>query len=123
MCHDIYIFTSILGMLLPHERAHSVRDKEHIVLSTSVLFRGPDDIGFLVDLLDLSYISSFRRQPPSRTTRNNMAESRERVIIVGTGWAGYNLCQNLLDKKFNITVISPQDTSPYTPLLVKHPAV
>jgi NADH:ubiquinone reductase (non-electrogenic) len=45
-------------------------------------------------------------------------ESRERIIIVGTGWAGYNLSQKLNDKKFDITVISPNDTSPYTPLLV-----
>lgn len=47
-----------------------------------------------------------------------MAEARERIIIVGTGWAGYNLSQNLNEKKFDIHVISPNDTSPYTPLLV-----
>ncbi|KAH9815727.1 putative NADH dehydrogenase [Teratosphaeria destructans] len=42
---------------------------------------------------------------------------RETIVIVGTGWAGYTLSQKLNDRKFNIVVISPEDTSPYTPLL------
>jgi NADH:ubiquinone reductase (non-electrogenic) len=44
--------------------------------------------------------------------------TRERVIVVGTGWAGFQLSQKLDDKKFDIVVISPEETSPYTPLLV-----
>ncbi|TKA70855.1 hypothetical protein B0A55_04983 [Friedmanniomyces simplex] len=43
--------------------------------------------------------------------------SKETIVIVGTGWAGYTLSQKLDEKKFDITVISPEDTSPYTPLL------
>jgi nucleoside-diphosphate-sugar epimerase len=46
--------------------------------------------------------------------------SRERVVIVGTGWAGFQLSQKLDDKKFDIVVVSPEETSPYTPLLVGH---
>jgi NADH:ubiquinone reductase (non-electrogenic) len=40
-----------------------------------------------------------------------------RIVIVGTGWAGLTLSQQLNDKKFSITIISPQATAPYTPLL------
>ncbi|KAK5175885.1 uncharacterized protein LTR77_001025 [Saxophila tyrrhenica] len=43
--------------------------------------------------------------------------SRTSIVIVGTGWAGYTISQKLDDKKFDITVISPEETSPYTPLL------
>lgn len=52
------------------------------------------------------------------TTKAISTDGRERIVIIGTGWAGYNVSQKLDDKKFNITVISPEDTSPYTPLLV-----
>jgi NADH:ubiquinone reductase (non-electrogenic) len=31
------------------------------------------------------------------------------IVIVGTGWAGYTISQKLDDKKFNITVISPEE--------------
>ena len=44
--------------------------------------------------------------------------AKESVVIVGTGWAGYTVSERLDDKKFDITIISPQDTLPYTPLLV-----
>lgn len=44
--------------------------------------------------------------------------AREKIVIVGTGWAGFTVSQKLDDKKFEITVISPEETSPYTPLLV-----
>ncbi|MCJ1401697.1 hypothetical protein MMC11_004914 [Xylographa trunciseda] len=43
--------------------------------------------------------------------------TRESIVVVGTGWAGFTLAQKLDDKKFNITIISPETTSPYTPLL------
>ena len=45
--------------------------------------------------------------------------AKEAIVIVGTGWAGYTLSQKLDDKKFGVTVISPEETSPYTPLLVR----
>ncbi|KIK66726.1 hypothetical protein GYMLUDRAFT_157111 [Collybiopsis luxurians FD-317 M1] len=40
-----------------------------------------------------------------------------RVVIIGAGWAGYILSQELDDKKYNITIISPHQTFAYTPLL------
>lgn len=45
--------------------------------------------------------------------------SREHIVVVGTGWAGYTVSQKLSDQLFDITVISPEETSPYTPLLVE----
>ncbi|KAK5723375.1 hypothetical protein LTR15_005073 [Elasticomyces elasticus] len=41
----------------------------------------------------------------------------QNVVIIGGGWAGYTLSRSLDDKRFQITVISPEPTSPYTPLL------
>ena len=46
--------------------------------------------------------------------------AKESIVVVGTGWAGYTVSQQLDDQKFNITVISPEETSPYTPLLVRY---
>jgi NADH dehydrogenase FAD-containing subunit len=44
--------------------------------------------------------------------------AKSSLVIVGTGWAGYTLSHKLDEKKYDITVISPEETSPYTPLLV-----
>lgn len=43
--------------------------------------------------------------------------NRIAVAIVGTGWAGYTLVHKLDPRKFDTTVISPESTSAYTPLL------
>lgn len=43
--------------------------------------------------------------------------AQTKVLIVGTGWAGYTLAHSLDPFKYKITVVSPQSTSPYTPLL------
>ncbi len=41
----------------------------------------------------------------------------EEVIIIGSGWAGSTLATSLDETKYSITVISPETTTPYTPLL------
>lgn len=46
-----------------------------------------------------------------------MATSRQSIIIIGSGWAGATLSGSLDETKYSITVISPQTTTPYTPLL------
>lgn len=46
-----------------------------------------------------------------------MATTRQNILIVGSGWAGSTLCNKLSTPKYNITVISPSPTTPYTPLL------
>lgn len=43
--------------------------------------------------------------------------NRRAVVIVGTGWAGSTLSRSLDESKYKITVVSPEETTPYTPLL------
>lgn len=42
---------------------------------------------------------------------------RQKLVIIGSGWSGFTLLQKLDIKKFEVTVMSPRLTSPYTPLL------
>jgi NADH:ubiquinone reductase (non-electrogenic) len=42
---------------------------------------------------------------------------RKNIIIIGSGWAGSTLATSLDETKYSITVISPETTTPYTPLL------
>jgi NADH:ubiquinone reductase (non-electrogenic) len=46
-----------------------------------------------------------------------MPSSKQSIIIIGSGWAGATLSGSLDENKYSITVISPQTTTPYTPLL------
>ena len=39
------------------------------------------------------------------------------VLIVGSGWAGYTLSQHINDHQHNVIVVSPEASTPYTPLL------
>ncbi|KAI4159451.1 MAG: hypothetical protein L6R39_000353 [Caloplaca ligustica] len=43
--------------------------------------------------------------------------SRPRIIVVGSGWAGFYLAEFLSTTIYSVTVISPRRTSAYTPLL------
>jgi hypothetical protein len=54
---------------------------------------------------------------PFSSSNLNMSSSRKRVIIVGSGWAGATLSTSLDENKYSITLISPETTTPYTPLL------
>jgi NADH:ubiquinone reductase (non-electrogenic) len=42
---------------------------------------------------------------------------RKDIIIIGSGWAGSTLATSLDETKYSITVLSPETTTPYTPLL------
>ncbi|KAJ3864832.1 hypothetical protein EV359DRAFT_72794 [Lentinula novae-zelandiae] len=46
-----------------------------------------------------------------------MNSVRPRILIVGAGWAGFILSQQLDDSKYDITIIAPHQTFAYTPLL------
>lgn len=48
---------------------------------------------------------------------SRLSMSRERIVIIGSGWAGYTLAHGLDDKRYDITVLSPAATLAYTPLL------
>lgn len=42
---------------------------------------------------------------------------KERVVIIGSGWGGYRLGYGIDHRKYDITLISPENTSTVTPLL------
>jgi NADH:ubiquinone reductase (non-electrogenic) len=46
-----------------------------------------------------------------------MVSSKQSILIIGSGWAGATLSDGLDESKFSITVVSPETTTPYTPLL------
>ncbi|KAL7902151.1 FAD/NAD(P)-binding domain-containing protein [Trichoderma sp. SZMC 28014] len=46
-----------------------------------------------------------------------MTESKEKIVIVGSGWGGYRLGYGIDHRQYDITLISPENTSAVTPLL------
>ncbi|EOD48959.1 hypothetical protein GTA08_BOTSDO10574 [Neofusicoccum parvum] len=44
-------------------------------------------------------------------------DDRERVVVLGSGWAGYNLARQLDPKKYQAVVVSPRSYFVFTPLL------
>ncbi|KAF2482885.1 pyridine nucleotide-disulfide oxidoreductase-domain-containing protein [Neohortaea acidophila] len=44
-------------------------------------------------------------------------QDRERIIVLGSGWAGYTLARDLDPKKYQVVVISPRSYFVFTPLL------
>lgn len=46
-----------------------------------------------------------------------MSTAKEHTLIVGTGWAGYELAERLDLTKYRLTVVSPETTQALTPLL------
>ncbi|KAH0848307.1 hypothetical protein AYO21_04337 [Fonsecaea monophora] len=45
------------------------------------------------------------------------APNKPRLVIIGSGWAGFYLAENIDLNAYSITLISPRRTSAYTPLL------
>ena len=43
--------------------------------------------------------------------------SQPRLVIIGTGWAGFYIAEYIHTKLYDVTIISPRRTSAYTPLL------
>jgi len=48
---------------------------------------------------------------------NSEAHRRKRLIILGTGWAGYSLLKHINKKLFDVVVVSPRNHFLFTPLL------
>ena len=44
-------------------------------------------------------------------------DGRERVVVLGSGWAGYRLLQDLDPNKYQVMVVSPRNHFLFTPLL------
>lgn len=51
------------------------------------------------------------------TRQRQDGDDRERVVILGSGWAGYTLARRLDPKKFMAIIISPRSYFVFTPLL------
>eukprot|EP00040_Diaphanoeca_grandis_P013305 m.67267 g.67267 ORF g.67267 m.67267 type:complete len:482 (+) comp23789_c1_seq1:61-1506(+) len=50
-------------------------------------------------------------------SNNVVAGSKERIVILGSGWGGFHLCRNLDPTKFDIVCISPSNHFLFTPML------
>ena len=48
---------------------------------------------------------------------SSLEGSRPRLVIVGTGWAGFYIAEYIDTKLYDVSIISPRRTSAYTPLL------
>jgi NADH:ubiquinone reductase (non-electrogenic) len=46
-----------------------------------------------------------------------MTDSKEKVVIIGSGWAGYRLAHGIDHRKYSITILSPETSFAVTPLL------
>ncbi|KAI8066449.1 FAD/NAD(P)-binding domain-containing protein [Gongronella butleri] len=53
----------------------------------------------------------------SKTRTRTLGKSQGRVIILGSGWAGYQLLRKLNKKDYDVTVVSPRNHFVFTPLL------
>ena len=60
-------------------------------------------------------IETSKTLPASRMTESH--PKKETVAIVGTGWAGWTLSQEICDNNYDVIVISPERTVALTPLL------
>lgn len=49
--------------------------------------------------------------------KGNRRMSQPRIVIIGSGWAGFYLAEYLSTTVYAVTVVSPRRTSAYTPLL------
>jgi NADH dehydrogenase FAD-containing subunit len=52
-----------------------------------------------------------------RKLTNSPRSDRERVVILGSGWAGYTVARELDSKKYQAVVVSPRSYFAFTPLL------
>ncbi|KAG2228905.1 hypothetical protein INT48_004677 [Thamnidium elegans] len=53
----------------------------------------------------------------TQTKTRTLARSQGRVVILGSGWAGFKLMKDLDKKNYDVSVISPRNYFVFTPLL------
>ncbi|TID20043.1 nadh dehydrogenase [Venturia nashicola] len=58
-----------------------------------------------------------QRREISTSHLDRKQDGRERVVILGSGWAGYSLCKDLDSKKYQVIMVSPRSYFVFTPLL------
>jgi len=58
-----------------------------------------------------------QRRPISTAELDKYRDTRERVVILGSGWAGYTLSKEIDHRKYQVVIISPRSYFVFTPLL------
>jgi hypothetical protein len=53
----------------------------------------------------------------SSTSTKQHLNKKDRVVVLGTGWGGFNLALNVDQKAVDLTIISPRNHFIFTPLL------
>ena len=61
--------------------------------------------------------STIPRCSSNGTPLTEQLPDRQRVIVLGSGWAGYSLSRDLDPRKYQIVVVSPRSYFVFTPLL------
>ena len=72
--------------------------------------------------LNINYCSNSRQSLShnchrSLSTTPALAATKEKIVILGTGWGGFRVAKDLDKNKFEVTVISPRNHFLFTPLL------
>ncbi|KAN0094554.1 hypothetical protein V8E55_002841 [Tylopilus felleus] len=55
--------------------------------------------------------------PNVRTFSSSASRCKQRLVILGSGWGGYEVLRGIDKKRWNVTVISPTNAFNFTPLL------
>ncbi|KAF8153138.1 pyridine nucleotide-disulfide oxidoreductase-domain-containing protein [Crassisporium funariophilum] len=53
----------------------------------------------------------------TRSFSSSLCRSKQRVVILGSGWGGYNVLRGIDKKRWDVTVLSPNTYFNFTPLL------
>lgn len=84
------------------------------------IFQLREDVG-IAEVPDQGEVRSlsnrFEIKQNVQNSSNRFTEKKERVVILGSGWAGYALARSLSPKKYERIVISPRGYFVFTPLL------
>ncbi|KAI8981627.1 NDE1, mitochondrial external NADH dehydrogenase [Mycotypha africana] len=62
-------------------------------------------------------ISNFQMKHFIQTRTRTLGKSQGRIIILGSGWAGFRLIRDLNKKDYDVSVVSPRNHFVFTPLL------
>lgn len=64
-----------------------------------------------------SQIKAYSKLVPSDRENILRSNHRERIVILGTGWASYSMCKSLDSTMYDVVVVSPRNYFLFTPML------
>ncbi|KAJ7291043.1 NDE1, mitochondrial external NADH dehydrogenase [Mycena rebaudengoi] len=62
-------------------------------------------------------VSNLARTSGARNFTSSAARQKQRLLIVGSGWGGYGILRGVDKKRWNVTIVSPNNYFNFTPLL------